>query len=154
MITGKRPEEVARRYLTEVVSEGRMELLKELVDENVINHDPASDETLTPEEARGFEGFRRHVEAIRTGMPDVEVTIEDVIADDDAVAVRFTVSGTHEGPVAGVEPTGNAVSMSGIVIYRVEDGKIVERWSETDDVGMMRQLGALPDATERTAKAG
>ena len=144
-------EAVARRYLTEVISEGRMELLDELVSEDVINHDPASSETITPEEARGFEGFREHVKAIRTGMPDVEITIEDTIAAEDRVMVRFTITGTHEDTFAGIEATGNRAEQSGMVVYRIEDGTIVERWSEMDTLEFIEQLGVTPSSGEEAA---
>ena len=125
---------------------GRTELLAELVAQDVLNHDPLSDESLTPEEARGFEGFRRHVEVFREAFPDRTFDIEDLIAEGDRVSVRLTFAGTHEGRFGGVEATGNRVSGSSMAFYRLEDGKIVERWYETDNLELFRQLGAIERA--------
>lgn len=146
-------KEVVRRYYEEAFNEGRTDLLEELIAEDVVNHDPVSDETLTPEEARGFEGFVRHVEAAREAFPDATVTIEDVIAEGDEVLVRFTFEGTHEGRFVGIEPTGNRVEGTNMVLMRLEDGKIVERWEESDSLDLLRQLGVLPPPEElaRTA---
>lgn len=135
-------KEIVRRYYEEAFNESRTDLLDELIAEDVVNHDPLSDETLTPEEAGGFEGFRRHVEVAHEAFPDATVTIHDMIAEADRVAARFTFEGTHEGRFAGIEPTGNRFSGTNMVFYRIEDGKIVERWLETDNVEMLRQLDA------------
>lgn len=143
MTTAAENKEIVRRYYEEALNENRTDLLEELIAPDVVNHDPLSDETLTPEEARGFEGFRRHVEVFREAFPDGRLTIEDMIAEGDTVAARFTVEGTHEGRFSGVEPSGNKISGTNMVFYRVEDGKIVERWLETDKLEMLEQLGAL-----------
>lgn len=141
-------KEVVRRYYEDAFNEGRTDLLEELIAEDVVNHDPVSDETLTPEKARGFDGFVRHVEAAREAFPDATVTIEDVIAEDDEVLVRFTFEGTHEGRFVGIEPTGNRVRGTNMVLMRLEDGKIAERWEESDGLDLLRQLGVLPPPEE------
>ncbi|WP_440764190.1 ester cyclase [Natronorubrum sp. DTA7] len=152
MATPAENKEVVRQYYEEAFNEGRIELLDELIAENVVNHDPVSDETLTPEEARGFEGFVRHVEAAREAFPDATVTIEELIAEDDKVFVRFTFDGTNEGPFAGFEPTGKRVKGSNMILMRLEDGTIVERWEESDNLDFLQQLDVLP-ATEELMKA-
>lgn len=141
MTTPEENTEIVRRYSEEAFNEERTDLLDELIAEDVVNHDPLSDETLTAEEARGFEGFRRHVEVAHEAFPDATVTIEDTIAEGDEVAVRFTFEGTHEGRFGGIEPTGNRVSGSNMVFMRLEDEKIVERWEESDDLEFLRQIG-------------
>lgn len=140
--TLNRNKETVRRYYEEALNEERYDLLDELIAKEVVNHDPLSDETLTPEEARGFEGFRRHVEVFHEAFPDGIVTIQDIIAEGDTVAARFTVEGTHEGRFGGVEPTGNRISGTSMVFYRIQDGKIIERWLESDNLEMLQQLGA------------
>ena len=147
MTTTGENKEIVRRYYEEVLNEGQTDLLDELIAEDVVNHDPLSDETLTPEEARGFEGFRRHVEVFREAFPDGTVTIDDMIAEGDTVAARFTIEGTHEGRFGGIESTGNRISGTSMVFYRVEDGKIVERWLESDNLEMLEQLGAVEPPT-------
>lgn len=134
---------IVRRYYEEALNEERYDLLEELISKDVVNHDPLSDETLTPEEARGFEGFRRHVEVFREAFPDGKVTIDDIISEGDTVAARFTVEGTHEGRFGGIEPTGNRISGTSMVFYRIEDGKIAERWLESDNLEMLQQLDVL-----------
>lgn len=146
MTTTTENKEIVRRYYEEALNEGRIGLLNELIAADVVNHDPLSDETLTPEEARGFEGFRRHVEGFREAFPDGTVTIDDIIAEGDTVAARFTVEGTHQGRFGGIEPAGNRISGTNMVFYRVEDGKIVERWLESDNLEMLEQLDALERA--------
>lgn len=132
--------EIARRYLEEVFSDRKLNRLEELSREDVVNHDPTSDETLPPEEARGVEGLRRHVETAIAGFPDSRSTIVDMIAEDDTVVVRVAFEGTHDGMASGIEPTGNRVSVATIVIYRIEDGKIAERSQESDSFVVLRQL--------------
>lgn len=143
MTTPTENKEIVRRYYEEALNEERYDLLDELIATDVVNHDPLSDETLTPEEARGFEGFRRHVEVFHEAFPDGTVTIDDIIAEGDTVAARFTVEGTHEGRFGGIEPTGNRISGTSMVFYRIEDGKIVERWLESDNLDLLGQLDAL-----------
>lgn len=141
-------KEIVRRYYEDAFNEGRTDLLEDLIAEDVVNHDPVSDATLTPEEARGFEGFVRHVEAAREAFPDATVTIEDVVAEGDEVLVRFTFEGTHEGRFVGIEPTGNRVRGTNMVLMRLEDGRIVERWEESDSLDLLQQLGVLPPSEE------
>ncbi|MFD1512538.1 ester cyclase [Halomarina rubra] len=148
MATPNENKEVVRRYYEVAFNEGRIDLLDELIAKSVVNHDPISDETLTPEEARGFEGFVRHVEAARAAFPDAMVTIEEMLAEDDKVLVRFTFEGTNEGPFAGFEPTGNHVKGSNMVLMRLADGMIVERWEESDNLEFLQQLGILPSSED------
>lgn len=141
-------KETVRRYYEDAFNEGWTDLLDELIAEDVVNHDPLSDETLTPEEAQGFEGFVRHVEVAREAFPDATVTIEDMIAENDEVLVRFTFEGTHEGRFVGIEPTGKRISGTNMVLMRLEDGRIVERWEESDNLDLLQQLGVLPPSEE------
>ena len=84
----------------------------------------------------------------RSGMPDLRVVIEDMIADGDKVAVRYTLEGTHKGELFGVPPTGQHVSIKSIAIERVSDGKIREHWRVTDSLDMMQQLGVIPSSEQ------
>ena len=80
----------------------------------------------------------------RSAMPDLRVVVEDMIAEGDKVAVRYTLEGTHEGELFGVPPTGQRLSIKSISVERVSDGKIIEHWRVTDSLDMMQQLGAIP----------
>jgi steroid delta-isomerase-like uncharacterized protein len=130
---------VLRRYFEEVWNEGHLELLDELVAPSYENHDPA-----VPGLPRGPQGLRPIIAAFRAAFPDLQVTIEDQIAEDDKVVTRYTMRGTHQGEFMGRPPTGKPMAVSGIQIERVVHGQIVEHWRKSDDLGMLQQLGALP----------
>jgi steroid delta-isomerase-like uncharacterized protein len=83
------------------------------------------------------------VDMFRSGMPDLRVVIEDMIAEGDKVATRYTLEGTHEGELFGVPPTGQHLSIKSISVERVSDGKIREHWRITDTLDMMQQLGVI-----------
>lgn len=89
----------------------------------------------------GVEGVRRFFEAFRDGLPDVEVSVDELVAEDDRVAVATTIRGTHDGELFGHAPTGRRVEITGIDLVRVRDGRIVEHRGLTDMVGLLRQLG-------------
>jgi steroid delta-isomerase-like uncharacterized protein len=88
----------------------------------------------------GVAGVKRFFGLFRDAFPDVQVKIDELVAEDDRVAVATTISGTHDGELLGVPPTGRKVSVTGMDIVRVADGKIVEHRGLTDMVGLMRQL--------------
>jgi predicted ester cyclase len=92
----------------------------------------------------GVEGVKRFFTMFRDAFPDVSVEIDEMVVEDDRVAVATTFSGTHEGELMGVAPTGRHVSVTGIDIVRVSGGRIVEHRGLTDIVGLMRQLTAEP----------
>jgi steroid delta-isomerase-like uncharacterized protein len=81
---------------------------------------------------------------MRAAFPDTRMTIEDEIAEGDKVVIRWTIRGTHKGEYMGIAPTGKEVTVTGISVYRIERGKIVEDWSNNDMLGMLQQLGAIP----------
>lgn len=111
-------------------SDGHIEDLTEFVTDDVVNHNPVSSEDVEQGEVEGVESFREHLESLTTAFPDLRFSIEDMIAEDDRVAVRSVLRGTHEGKLMGVEPTDREITLSVITIYRFEDGKIAERWGE------------------------
>jgi|AntRauTorcE11898_2_1112593.scaffolds.fasta_scaffold03492_1 steroid delta-isomerase-like uncharacterized protein len=153
MSTPSQNTETVRRYYEDAVADGQIDLLDDLVAADVVNHDPLSDDTLTPAEARGFEGFRRHVQVFQKAFPNGRFDIHDIVAEDDRVVVHFTMHGTHEGRFAGIDPSGNHVEIPSMVRYRVdEDGKLAERWQVTDDLSFLQQLDLLPDTDELLAK--
>ena len=82
---------------------------------------------------------------MHTAFPDIQMNVEDMIAEADKVVARVSVSGTHQGEFMGIDPTGNRVAITGIDILRIADGKIVEHWGNFDDLGMMQQLGVIPE---------
>jgi steroid delta-isomerase-like uncharacterized protein len=103
-----------------------------------VNHDPF------PGFAPDREGFRRIGQVFRQAFPDWHSQLEALIAEGDLVTERFTARGTHQGELMGVAPTGREITLAGINIFRVQDGKLVERWGRTDDLGLLQQLGIVP----------
>jgi steroid delta-isomerase-like uncharacterized protein len=95
-------------------------------------------------EIRGLEAFIQMGAAFFAAFPGLHISIEDVIAQGDKVAVRITWQGTHQGEFMGIPPTGKPVTVTGINLYRVANGKIVEEWWQEDILGLMQQLGVLP----------
>jgi predicted ester cyclase len=84
------------------------------------------------------------VRNLRGGLPDLHMTIEDILADGDKVTVRLTVEGTHKGAQLGIPPTGRRIRIAGIVVLRIAHGQLVEGWNSWDQLGLLRQIGALP----------
>jgi len=97
-----------------------------------------------PQGDRGPDGFRKVVIGLRGAFPDIHYTVDDVIAEGDRVAIRWHWMGTHQGPFRVFPPTGKAVSNPGLAIFRLKDGKIVASALETDRLGFLEQIGAVP----------
>ena len=84
------------------------------------------------------------VQAVHTAFPDWRVEIEDLVADDNTAAVRWKGEVTHEGPFHGIPPTGKRISVAGINMYRIENGRVAQEWEQMDSLGMLAQMGVLP----------
>ena len=112
-----------RRVFDDALNRGELSLLDQLFASNFVDN-------ATPEQIPGPQGVRDYFQAVRTGFPDMHVTIDDLLAEGDKVVVRTTWSGTHQGIYEGIAPTGRAVSRTMIQIFRVADSKIQEEWSE------------------------
>ena len=133
---------ITRRFWEEVLNKGNLAAADESIATDVIDHDP------TPELrwSHGPESVKHWATVIRTAFPDIHVTIEDQIAEGAKVALRLTLSGTHEGNFGDIPPTGKQVTFSAMVIFRIADGKIAKVWPQRDDLRMMQQLGAIPSS--------
>jgi steroid delta-isomerase-like uncharacterized protein len=125
---------IIRRLFNEVFNQGNMEVIDELVARDVSGQDAAIDETRT------IEAFKEVVELFRTAFPDGSYVIHDLIAEGDRVVARWSLTGTHNGTIFDVPPTEKRVTMNGIIIYHLEDEKIVEYWGEINHLDLMRQL--------------
>ena len=90
------------------------------------------------------ESVRQVLTVFFTAFPDLHITVEDLIAEGDKVVIRFTSTGTHQGEYLGIAATGKQVTGTGIAIYRIAGGKVVEEWAERDMLGLMQQVGAIP----------
>jgi steroid delta-isomerase-like uncharacterized protein len=125
-------------FIDAVFTRGELEAVDRYLAPGFVNHDPF------PGFAPNREGLRQTAQVFRQGFPDWHAGQEALIAEGDLVAERFTARGTHQGEVMGVPPTGREVVLAGINIFRVQDGKLVERWGRTDDLGLLQQLGIVP----------
>jgi predicted ester cyclase len=127
-------------------------LIPEIYSPYVLDHDPL------PGTGEGLQGVRDSIGGLIEAFPDLRVTIEDMSAHGDHVVVHNTWSGTQTGRLLGLPPTGRRVTFEGIVLWRLEDGKIAERWGMLDTAGMIRQTGnrmAMRSAgARRTIRAG
>jgi steroid delta-isomerase-like uncharacterized protein len=139
-------EALVRRYFEEIWNKGNLELIDELFTTNFVRHGPVG----TEGEVRGLEGFKGLVSSYRSGLPDLRIPIEDLIAEGDRVVTRWTAYGTHQGELLGNAPTGNQATVTGILVDRVSGGKIEEEWVAYDTLHFMRQIGAgtMPGQSE------
>ncbi len=96
--------------------------------------------------ADNVEVARQEAADFREGFPDVVSTIEDLIAEGDKVVARWRARATHQGEYMDIPPTGKEVEFTGISVYRIEAGKIAESWNEEDELGLMRQIGAVAES--------
>jgi steroid delta-isomerase-like uncharacterized protein len=119
---------------------GNLGVIDELFASDYVGHDPAS-----PEPVRGPEGLKEFISTYRAAFPDARMTVEQQLAEGELVTTRWTGRGTHEGELMGIQPTGKQVTVSGLTISRLFAGKIVEEFQNWDTLGMMRQLGAIPE---------
>jgi steroid delta-isomerase-like uncharacterized protein len=126
-----------RRAVEEVWNRGNVGALEELVASDFVIHAPQA-------EIHGRAGARQYLAMLRAAFPDIHFTIEDQFADGDRVMTRRTARGTHKGAFQGIPPTNKQVRLAGTDIDRFADGKVVECWTSTDDLGLLQQLGALP----------
>ena len=132
---------LVRRWFEELFNEGNLEVADKIIASNHIPHDPS-----LPNLPLGPEGIKQLVNLYRSAFPDVRLAIEDELADGDKVVIRWIGRGTHQGELMGVAPTGEQVEITGIGIWHVEEGKIVETWANYDTLGMLQQVGAVPSA--------
>jgi steroid delta-isomerase-like uncharacterized protein len=131
---------LARRLVEEVWSRGELAVADELVAADYVGHSSSPETGGT----RGREGYKQYFAARRGAFPDIRFTVEDQVAEGDRVVTRWTARGTHAGEFAGVPPTGRAGVVSGTTTYRLADGKVAECWTNADDLGLLRLIGAVP----------
>jgi steroid delta-isomerase-like uncharacterized protein len=127
-----------RRLVEEGWNQGNTAVFDELFAADYLGHD-------TSGPIHGPEGFKQFYATYRTAFPDTHLTIEDQIAEGDTVASRWTATGTHQGPLTGIPPSGKRVRVTGITISRYASGKIAEEWFSYDTLGMLQQIGAVPE---------
>jgi steroid delta-isomerase-like uncharacterized protein len=129
---------LVRRFIQEIFLEGREDSVDELLTDDFTPH-------TWGQMPKGKAGLLDGIKRVSAGLTDAEMTIEDEVAEEDRVAVRLTSSATQTGPFMGLRPSGKRYTIGEIHIFRVEGGKVAEHWHQADFLGMMRQLGALPN---------
>jgi len=139
--TMTRNKAVARRLAEEVFSRGDMQAFDEILAEDYVNHNIP-----VPGIPGNKDGFRQLVVATRRAFPDVEVDVENCAADGDLVVFNDQVTATSTGEFMGVPPNGKQLEWTEIHFLRIADGRIVEHWTNFDQLGILRQLGAVPGA--------
>jgi len=122
----------------EAVNSGNLSALRDIVALGAVDHDPA------PDQGTGPEGFIKFFTMLRSAFPDLKIAVEHMVADEENVAFAYTVTGTHSGDFLGVPATGRQIKARGMQITRFENGKQVERWGSSDELGILQQIGAAP----------
>lgn len=131
-------KEVIRRLMDEVWNHGNSAVVDELVAADWMSH---SNLPGMPADRGGGFGF---IELYRTAFPDLHMTIDHLIGEGDLVAMYYTATGTHRGPLLRIPPTGKMVTVRGAGFYRLRDGQMVEQWGVNDIMSLMQQLGVVP----------
>jgi steroid delta-isomerase-like uncharacterized protein len=130
---------IARRFNEDVWGRGDEAALEELLVPDFVDHDAL------PGQSPGREGHRQILAAFRSAFPDLSVATEDLVAEGEKVVTRWTARGTHQGELMGITPTGKEVTIKGIDVLRIAEGRIVERWAQFNDLEMMQQLGTISE---------
>jgi predicted ester cyclase len=130
-------KELVRRFYKEVYVDWNMALADDVLSPEFTSHDwPQGGPT-------GPKAFRNYYAAIRSAVADARYEVDDLIAEADKVVVRWRLLGIHKGAFGGIAPTGRPITLKGIAIYRVKDGKLMERWVVSDLYGALEESGAL-----------
>ena len=137
---------LARRVIKEVWNQGNLALIDKLFAADYVGSAP-------PEHIRGAAGYRELVTKYRAAFPDLRMTIRDLLAEGDKVVIRLSWKGTHRSDLPGIPATGRQAEVTTTVVCRISGGKIVEEWTNWDALGMMQQLGVIPELGQAKAAA-
>jgi steroid delta-isomerase-like uncharacterized protein len=130
---------IVRRWIEEGWNEGNIAVIDQLYAPDYIQHEPP------PETVNSSDDLKQYVSMFLAAFPDLHHTIEDLIAEGDKVVWRLNSKGTHKGPFMGIPATGKIIdAITGVVIFRLENSRIVEGWVNIDALGLMQQLGVIP----------
>jgi steroid delta-isomerase-like uncharacterized protein len=139
---------IVRRLYEDVWNKRKLEIVSDLISPSHALHDNNSSGSSV-----GPEAYRAQIAIFLAAFPDLRFTVEDTVVEKDKVAASWTISGTHKGEFWGVRPTNKKVSMDGITIHHIANGKIIDSYISSDTVGLMRQLGLVPARPERKSAA-
>jgi steroid delta-isomerase-like uncharacterized protein len=136
------------RLFNELWNKGNLPIADELIAPTYLHHDPS-----TPDLGKGPEGEKKRVNLYRTAFHDFRLNIEDLLADGETVVARWSCRGVHKGELNGIAPTGKQIAIAGVTIVRFSNGKIVEGFVNWDALGLMRQLGVVPEPVKAMVAA-
>jgi predicted ester cyclase len=137
-VTAAENRALVQRFYDEGWNANNVAVYDELVTEDFFDHQSV------PGMGPAREGFKQLNVIFRTAFPDVWVTVDGIVTEGDMISCRWTSTGTHQGVLFGIPPTGHKVKVTATVVYRVQGGRLAEGWINRDDLGMMRQLGVIP----------
>ena len=141
---------LSRRFWEEVAGQRNLELANELLVSGSLHHDPG----LPPQMQQSRDAYMQHLPMFYAAFPDFHITVEDMIAEGDRVATRWSFSSVHQGELMGIPGTGKMVGALGTTVQRIADGKIVEGWTIFDVLGILQQLGVVPRRIRAERKPG
>jgi steroid delta-isomerase-like uncharacterized protein len=133
---------IIRRMTEEFYNQGNIESAEHFFADSYVHHDPASPHV------RDRDGLKQMLRAFLVGCPDLHITIDQLLAEGDMVTKRWTFHATQSGDLSGLPPTGKRITMSGLELFRLEGGKIVECWVGYDNLSLLQQLGVIPIAEQ------
>ncbi len=132
--------ELIKRFYDEAIGSGHLNLIDELASDDLVDHEEGF-----PGQPQGKEGVKFFVNALRQAFPDIKATVDVTLDQGELAAGRAIMRGTHQGEFMGVPASNKSVEVETIDIIRVEDGKVAEHWGVTDTMGLMQQIGAIPE---------
>jgi steroid delta-isomerase-like uncharacterized protein len=135
--------ELIQRFYDEMLSEGNLDKLDELVTDDVVDHQQG-----LPGQPEGKEGVVFFVNTLRSAFSDIKATVGPSVESGDLAAAQVTITGKHTGDWMGVPATDRSFEISSIDIIRIEDGKCAEHWGVTENMALMVQIGALPEPAQ------
>jgi steroid delta-isomerase-like uncharacterized protein len=125
----------------EAVLSGNLEALRDLFAPDAVEHDPA------PDQAQGAEGYIHFFTQFRQAFPDLNLAVDYLVADEDNIAIAYTITGTHQGPFQGIPATGKKIKARGMQIAKFDaNARIKDRWGSSDELGILQQIGATKPA--------
>jgi steroid delta-isomerase-like uncharacterized protein len=144
--TAEKNNKVAEEMFGNAWNKGDLTVVDKLIAPDAYDHSPLASE-------KGSQGFKKIITSFRASMPDLKMTIEDEVFAKDRVVHRWKVEGKHTGaPLFGIPASGKNIALTGITIVKVNDGKIVERWTQLDQFGLLKQLGIIPPPPKSGSK--
>ena len=128
---------IVRSLFDQVLNRGRLQIIDECFAEEFVEHNPA------PGQGPGREGVKHRVRTLREAFPDLRFVVDEIVAENEIVAVRYRWEATHSGTYLGIQATGRLVAVRGMDFYRFKNGCVVEHWDNMDELSMLTQLGDL-----------